>query len=77
MITRVLIGLIQLYQWLLSPAFGTHCRFFPSCSAYGIEALQRHGCVKGLRLTVGRICRCHPWHRGGEDPVPPAVTGER
>ena len=47
-----------------------HCRFTPSCSHYAIEALEQHGPFKGSFMTVGRICRCHPWHEGGYDPVP-------
>lgn len=77
MVNRVLIGLIQLYRWLLSPVLGSHCRFYPSCSAYGVEALRCHGSVQGLRLMMRRIGRCHPWSAGGPDPVPPAPDRER
>ena len=77
MVTRVLIGLIQLYRWLLSPVLGSHCRFYPSCSAYGVEALRCHGIIQGLWLTMRRIGRCHPWNAGGVDPVPPASGGGR
>jgi putative membrane protein insertion efficiency factor len=73
--TRVLIGLIQLYRHLLSPALGSHCRFHPSCSAYGVEALRRYGGVRGSWLLVRRIARCHPWHPGGFDPVEPQSSG--
>lgn len=65
-----LILLIQSYRYLLSPFVGRYCRFMPSCSAYAIDAIQLHGCVKGSWLSVRRIARCHPWHPGGIDTVP-------
>ncbi|HNR88004.1 MAG TPA: membrane protein insertion efficiency factor YidD [Spirochaetota bacterium] len=64
------IGLIQLYQLLLSPLLPPACRFYPSCSAYAIEALRKFGLVKGLALAAYRILRCNPLCRGGYDPVP-------
>lgn len=67
---RSLIFLIDAYRYLLSPWLGTNCRFYPSCSCYAREALQVHGLFNGLVLTLKRIGRCHPWHRGGYDPVP-------
>jgi putative membrane protein insertion efficiency factor len=67
---KVLIGLIRLYQLVLSPWFPASCRFTPSCSEYGLEALRRHGALKGASLTIGRILRCHPWGGSGYDPVP-------
>ncbi len=66
----LLIGLIKLYQWCLSPFFGTSCRFYPTCSSYAIEAINKHGALKGSYLTVLRLSRCHPWCDGGHDPVP-------
>jgi uncharacterized protein len=63
----VLLGLIWLYQWTIGPLIGNRCRFYPSCSNYSKEALQKHGVFKGLWLTVRRLCRCHPWHPGGID----------
>lgn len=66
----VLLGLIKAYQYLISPWLGNRCRFHPSCSAYAAEALQKHGLLKGLKLAVLRLGRCHPWSDGGHDPVP-------
>jgi uncharacterized protein len=65
-----LIWLVRGYQLLISPFLPPSCRFYPSCSHYAIEALQRHGPLKGLWLAVRRVGRCHPWHPGGHDPVP-------
>ena len=69
---KLLIGLVVLYRHSLSLVLGPHCRFYPRCSAYALEALQRHGMLRALGLIVGRIARCHPWHPGGLDPVPDA-----
>ncbi|MBP5991539.1 MAG: membrane protein insertion efficiency factor YidD [Piscinibacter sp.] len=67
---RALIGLVRGYRLLLSPWLGSSCRFEPTCSAYSLEALQRHGAAAGSYLTAARILRCHPWCQGGFDPVP-------
>ena len=64
------IGLIRFYQIFLSPLFPPSCRFYPSCSNYALEAVRRHGPFKGFFLTVKRILRCHPYCKGGYDPVP-------
>ena len=64
------IGLIKLYQWIISPAIGPKCRFTPTCSQYAIEALKKHGIFKGMWLTIKRLSRCHPWGGHGYDPVP-------
>ena len=69
---RALVGLVKGYRLLLSPWLGSSCRFTPTCSAYALEALQRHGAGAGSYLTVARIARCHPWGEGGHDPVPEA-----
>ena len=69
-ITAILILFIQLYQWILRPVVGQHCRFYPSCSSYAIEAIERRGWMKGIFLIVYRLSRCHPWCTGGSDPVP-------
>ncbi|MEI8082126.1 MAG: membrane protein insertion efficiency factor YidD [Actinomycetes bacterium] len=66
----LLVGLIKVYQYTISPMFGPTCRFHPSCSAYGVGALTVHGPIKGLLLTGFRLCRCNPWNGGGLDPVP-------
>jgi uncharacterized protein len=71
-IARVLVLPIRGYQLLISPLLGPRCRFYPSCSAYAVEALQRHGAVRGSWLALRRLGRCHPWNLGGPDPVPPA-----
>jgi putative membrane protein insertion efficiency factor len=63
-------ALILVYRYALSPLLGPRCRFYPSCSAYALEAIDRHGALRGLWLAVRRVGRCHPWHPGGYDPVP-------
>jgi len=67
---RLLVGLIRAYQLLISPFLPASCRYYPSCSAYGAEAIARHGVLAGLWLALGRILRCHPWGGMGIDPVP-------
>jgi putative membrane protein insertion efficiency factor len=62
--------LIKFYQYLISPILGQSCRFNPTCSQYGLEAIQKHGAFKGGWLTFKRIARCHPWGAHGHDPVP-------
>ena len=65
---RVLIGLVRLYQILLSPLLGRNCRFHPTCSHYFIQAVRKHGPLGGSLRGAWRICRCHPFNPGGEDP---------
>ena len=67
---EALVLLVRLYQWTLRPFIGAHCRYEPSCSHYAIEALRRHGPVRGAGLAAARVLRCNPWHAGGLDPVP-------
>lgn len=67
---RLLIILIAGYRYLLSPLLGSHCRFYPSCSAYAETAVRRYGAARGSWLALRRLLRCHPWHPGGVDPVP-------
>ena len=64
----LLIGGVRLYQIFLSPIFGQQCRFRPTCSHYFIESVQKYGAIRGSLKGVWRICRCHPWNRGGYDP---------
>ncbi|UCD80507.1 MAG: membrane protein insertion efficiency factor YidD [Desulfobacterales bacterium] len=66
----VFVSFIRVYQFTLSPLLGPSCRFYPSCSEYAYQAIQRHGPINGLLLGVKRILRCHPFHPGGVDPVP-------
>lgn len=73
MFTRVLSLPIRAYRSLISPLLPPACRFHPSCSAYALQALEVHGARRGLWLTVRRLVRCHPFHAGGFDPVPPAA----
>lgn len=67
----LLVRLLRIYQLLFSAMLGQNCRFYPSCSNYAIEAVHTHGAAKGSWLALRRVCRCHPWHPGGLDPVPP------
>ena len=69
-LSALLIGLVRVYRWVLSPLLPASCRFYPSCSAYALQALERHGALRGGWLAARRLGRCHPWHPGGIDPVP-------
>ncbi|ASI80088.1 membrane protein insertion efficiency factor YidD [Bacillus pacificus] len=67
---QIFIGIIRFYQKFISPMTPPTCRFYPTCSHYGLEAFQKHGAFKGFWLTCKRILKCHPFHPGGFDPVP-------
>jgi hypothetical protein len=67
---RMLLALIRGYQYAISPLLGRNCRYFPTCSEYAAEAVTKYGAIRGGWLGVKRVCRCHPWHPGGYDPVP-------
>ncbi|MHB8474303.1 MAG: membrane protein insertion efficiency factor YidD [Sulfuricaulis sp.] len=69
--SKILIAVIHAYRFLLSPWLGNHCRFHPGCSQYAAESIEKHGAWRGLWLALRRLSRCHPWHSGGYDPVPP------
>ncbi len=68
----LLMGVFRGWQLLASPTYGQTCRFYPSCSAYGVEAVRVHGALRGGWMTLRRIGRCHPWNPGGVDLVPPS-----
>lgn len=78
MLARFLVAIVKLYQRLLSPllrlTLGNVCRFEPSCSRYAVGCLEEHGAVRGSLLSIVRLCKCHPFHPGGHDPVPPRRT---
>ena len=78
-LARIARALVLAYRYAVSPLLGPRCRFYPSCSAYALEAIERHGALHGVRLTLRRLGSCHPWHPGGYDPVPetPASPGAR
>ncbi|SER92983.1 membrane protein insertion efficiency factor YidD [Psychrobacillus sp. OK032] len=67
---QIIIAIFRFYQKFISPLTPPSCRFYPTCSHYGVEAVQRHGAIKGGYLTIKRISKCHPFHKGGIDPVP-------
>lgn len=65
-----MIGFIKAWRAVLSPMYGDVCKFYPTCSEYGLEAVRLHGAIKGGALTLSRVARCHPWSMGGYEPVP-------
>ncbi|OWW22250.1 membrane protein insertion efficiency factor YidD [Noviherbaspirillum denitrificans] len=71
----LLLLLLRAYQLGISPFLGQNCRFYPSCSTYAAEAIREHGAAKGGLLAAKRLCKCHPWHPGGLDPVPKKTRG--
>jgi uncharacterized protein len=70
MLKKAFLAVIRFYQFVISPLKPPTCRFYPTCSHYGLEAIQRFGALKGGWLTIKRIAKCHPFHPGGLDPVP-------
>ncbi|HZX30120.1 MAG TPA: membrane protein insertion efficiency factor YidD [Rhodocyclaceae bacterium] len=66
----LLVALLRAYQYAISPLLGRNCRFVPTCSEYAVDAVQKYGAARGGWLGLKRVCRCHPWHPGGYDPVP-------
>jgi putative membrane protein insertion efficiency factor len=73
-VARLLLGAVSFYRYAISPLRPPSCRYFPSCSAYAIEAIQIHGAGRGSWMALRRLLRCHPFHAGGHDPVPPRVA---
>ncbi|MBX3195189.1 MAG: membrane protein insertion efficiency factor YidD [Microbacteriaceae bacterium] len=71
---NICIAVLRGYRAVISPLYGDVCRYYPSCSAYTLGAIQRHGVVKGIALGAWRIARCHPWAKGGVDDVPDSRT---
>lgn len=69
--SRAVVALLRLYQLVVSPLYGSTCRFYPSCSQYALLSVQRHGVIRGSRLAAWRLLRCNPWNPGGVDDVPP------
>lgn len=77
LVQSVFLIVIRVYRLLLSPWLGNNCRFHPSCSHYAEEAIRQHGALKGGWLAIKRLGKCHPWHEGGIDPVPPQPLPEK
>jgi putative membrane protein insertion efficiency factor len=74
---NIIIGVIRGYKWLISPLLPPACRFYPTCSQYMLEAVERYGPLQGSCLGLKRLCRCHPFHPGGYDPVPDLTERSR
>ncbi len=72
--TLIVIQIIKFYRFFISPLLGQNCRFYPSCSAYSLEAVQKHGSLIGILLTLRRLSKCHPFHEGGIDKVPDTLS---
>ena len=80
MLARLLVAFLKAYQWAISPLLrltvGNICRFEPSCSHYALACLREHGALRGSLLSIGRLCKCHPFHPGGYDPPPAGQLGK-
>lgn len=70
---KLLLLPVRFYQYAISPLMASHCRHYPTCSQYAVEAISHHGSLKGVYLSVKRLLRCHPWAEGGYDPIPDTV----
>ena len=73
LIIQILIKVIKIYQFFISPILGQNCRYLPTCSEYSIQSFQQFGIVKGFVLSIKRISKCHPWGNHGYDPVPKKI----
>lgn len=74
---KILMAMIKFYQKAISPLTPPSCRFYPTCSHYGLEAIEKHGALKGTWLAIRRISKCHPFHEGGFDPVPEKISKDK
>lgn len=74
---RLFIFFIKVYQYTISPILGRSCRFYPTCSSYALESFEKHGTIYGFKLTTKRIFRCHPFSKGGFDPVPEKIKDKK
>ncbi|MGD9675600.1 MAG: membrane protein insertion efficiency factor YidD [Candidatus Bipolaricaulia bacterium] len=77
MLRKALVVPIRVYQRVISPLLPPRCRFYPTCSQYAVEAIETHGALRGSWLALRRLLRCHPFHPGGVDPVPPCTLAGR
>ncbi|MGL1833659.1 membrane protein insertion efficiency factor YidD [Rhodocyclaceae bacterium SMB388] len=77
MLKKLLLGLIGMYRYGISPMLGRNCRFHPTCSEYAMEAIKLHGSLRGSWLALKRVGKCHPFHPGGFDPVPEHLQNEK
>ena len=76
-LTHIIIKFIKVYKFLISPLLGHSCRYLPTCSEYSIEALKQFGLIKGAFMSIKRISSCHPWGKGGFDPVKKEIRGDK